>query len=133
MLSSCMQKISPVIRRLDLRSGGLAMAREVQRSVLTRRALLSRSAALAAGVFGGGSLLSACGESATSQGGDAGAIEVGVLYKSGSPFYEAYSRVAEQVEDIHGVSVEMTFANTEARPKLQLRWRNGSPPDVDYV
>jgi raffinose/stachyose/melibiose transport system substrate-binding protein len=109
------------------------MAREAQHSLITRRDLLGRSAVLAAGVFGGGSLLAACGESATSQGGGSGTIEVGVLYQQGSPFYDAYSRVAGQVEDDHGVSVDLVFANTEARPKLQLRWRNDNPPDVDYV
>jgi raffinose/stachyose/melibiose transport system substrate-binding protein len=109
------------------------MAREIQHSLVTRRELLGRSALLAAGVFGGGPLLAACGESASSQGASGSTIEVGVLYEAGSPFYEAYQRVADQVECDNDVSVDLIFANTEARPKLQLRWRQDNPPDVDYV
>ena len=47
---------------------------------------------------------------------------------------QAYTRVADAVQaQRHGSSIKLTFANTEARPKLQLRWKNGNPPDVDYV
>lgn len=97
---------------------------------LTRRELLGRSLLLGAGLAVSGPVLSACGSSASSS----GSVEIGTLYPQGSPYYSAYQRVASQVEKDHkGTSIKFTFANTEARPKLILRWKHGNPPDLDYV
>ncbi len=63
-----------------------------------------------------------------------GSIEVGVLYQEGTPYFEAIQRVGDAViAAIPGSEIRYTFANSEARPALQLRWQNGTPPDVDYV
>lgn len=106
------------------------MAEPTDRPLISRRALLARGAWLGAGVLAAGPL-SACGSTAASKN---SALEIGVLYESGSPFYNAYKRVGDQVvKQDKGTKVTYTFANTAARPKLQLRWKNGNPPDIDYV
>lgn len=97
---------------------------------ITRRELLGRGALLGGGALVAGPLLSACGSSASSN----ASLEVGVLYQAGSPYYAAYQRVGNELKKAHkGTSVKYTFANTAARPKLQLRWKKGDPPNIDYV
>lgn len=116
---------------------------------LRRPATLLLASALVAGACGGGAASTSPGGSAAptpsaptgSQSAvpstpslKAGSIEVGVLYKEGTPYYSAIQRVGDAViAKIPGSELRYTFANTEARPALQLRWQNGTPPDVDYV
>jgi raffinose/stachyose/melibiose transport system substrate-binding protein len=105
------------------------MVDSTDRPLISRRTLLSRGVGLAAGALAAGPLVSACGSTASST---KSGLEIGVLYASGSPFFDAYKRAGDKVAK-DGTSVKYTFANTEARPKLELRWKNGNPPDIDYV
>ncbi len=60
-------------------------------------------------------------------------LEVGVLSAKGTPGLKFMDNLATGLEkDYPGTDVQLTFANTEARPGLEQRWRAGSPPDVDY-
>lgn len=64
----------------------------------------------------------------------AGHLEVGVLWPQGSPEFPAAERVGNQlIKKVPGTTITYTFANTAARPKLDLRWQQGDPPDVDQV
>lgn len=99
---------------------------------ITRRELLARGALLGGGALVAGPLLASCGSSAG--GGGKNSLEVGVLYQAGAPYYKAYQRVGDEIKKDHkGAKVTYTFANTAARPKLQLRWKKGNPPTLDYV
>src|SRR5207249_3001541 len=98
---------------------------------ISRRELLARGALLGGGALVAGPLLASCGSSA---GGGKGSLEIGVLYQAGAPYYKAYQRVGDEIKKNHkGTKVTYTFANTAARPKLQLRWKKGNPPTLDYV
>ncbi|WP_232665510.1 ABC transporter substrate-binding protein [Pseudonocardia sp. TRM90224] len=62
-----------------------------------------------------------------------GSIEVGVLPAEGTPGRAYLEKLAESIEAEHpGTQITLTFANTEARPALEQRWRSGDGPDVDY-
>lgn len=98
---------------------------------ISRRELLARGALLGGSALVAGPLLAACGSSAS---GSNDSVEVGVLYQAGAPYYNAYQRVGDELKKNHkGTKVTYTFANTAARPKLQLRWKKGDPPSLDYV
>ncbi len=61
------------------------------------------------------------------------ALEVGVLSATGTPALDLLSGLADDLEkDYQGTDVTLTFANTEARPAIEQRWRGGDPLDVDY-
>lgn len=83
--------------------------------------------------------LAACGGSTpqaskTVSGVKPGHIEVGVLWPQGSPEFPAAERVGNELQKkVPGTSITYTFANTAARPKLDLRWKDGNPPDIDQV
>lgn len=63
-----------------------------------------------------------------------GALEVGVLPATGTPSLAFLQEIADSMgKDIPGTKVKLTFANTEARPALEQRWRSGDGPDVDYT
>lgn len=62
-----------------------------------------------------------------------GPLEVGVLSAEGTPGLTLLQGLADGLEsDYDGTKVTLTFANTEARPALEQRWRAGEPLDVDY-
>lgn len=62
-----------------------------------------------------------------------GSIEVGVIPAEGTPGLAYLEEVAKSIEaDYPGTSIKLTFANSEARPALEQRWRSGDGPDVDY-
>lgn len=62
-----------------------------------------------------------------------GALEVGVLPAEGTPGLAFLQQVADGMKkDFPGTDVKLTFANTEARPAIEQRWRGGDPLDVDY-
>jgi raffinose/stachyose/melibiose transport system substrate-binding protein len=62
-----------------------------------------------------------------------GPLEVGVLSAEGTPGLKLLRGLADGVEsDYSGTKVTLTFANTEARPAIEQRWRAGKPLDVDY-
>lgn len=90
-------------------------------------------------------VLAACGSSAdkTAQEGPAAdswrndikgsKLEVGVLSAKGTPGLKFLDTVASGIEkDYTGADITLTFANTQARPGIEQRWRAGNPPDVDY-
>jgi len=61
------------------------------------------------------------------------ALEVGVLSAEGTPGLELLRGLADGLaKDYQGTDVTLTFANTEARPAIEQRWRAGKPLDVDY-
>jgi raffinose/stachyose/melibiose transport system substrate-binding protein len=61
-------------------------------------------------------------------------LEVGVIYPEGSPTYAADERIIKAMEaDYPGTKITATFANTAARPALNLRWQSGDPLDVDNI
>jgi raffinose/stachyose/melibiose transport system substrate-binding protein len=97
---------------------------------ISRRDLLARGALLGGSALVAGPLLAACGSSTSGK----NSVEVGVLYQAGAPYYKAYQRAGDELKQNHkGAKVTYTFANTAARPKLQLRWKKGDPPSLDYV
>jgi raffinose/stachyose/melibiose transport system substrate-binding protein len=60
-------------------------------------------------------------------------IEVGVLPAKGTPSLAFLEDIADSMAtDVDGAEVKLTFANTEARPAIEQRWRSGDPLDVDY-
>jgi raffinose/stachyose/melibiose transport system substrate-binding protein len=60
-------------------------------------------------------------------------LEVGVLSAKGTPGLDLLQGLADGMEkDYSGSDVTLTFANTEARPAIEQRWRAGNPLDVDY-
>ncbi|TMR96569.1 ABC transporter substrate-binding protein [Nonomuraea basaltis] len=62
-----------------------------------------------------------------------GKIEVGVLSAKGTPGLRLLEDLAAQLgKDYKGADISLTFANTQARPGIEQRWRAGTPPDVDY-
>ncbi|MGH1564699.1 extracellular solute-binding protein [Mumia sp. DW29H23] len=62
-----------------------------------------------------------------------GEIEVGVLPAKGTPSLAFLEDIADSMgKDVDGAEVKLTFANTEARPAIEQRWRSGDPLDVDY-
>jgi raffinose/stachyose/melibiose transport system substrate-binding protein len=62
-----------------------------------------------------------------------GPLEVGVLSAKGTPGLAILEQLAKGLEtDYTGTKVTLTFANTDARPGLDQRWRSGDPLDVDY-
>jgi raffinose/stachyose/melibiose transport system substrate-binding protein len=62
-----------------------------------------------------------------------GEIEVGVIPAQGTPGLTYLEGLAKDIEaDYPGTKITLTFANTEARPGLEQRWRSGDGPDVDY-
>lgn len=62
-----------------------------------------------------------------------GPLEIGVLTAANTPGLKFLQGVADQMEkDIPGTKITFTFANTQARPAMEQRWRSGSGPDVDY-
>lgn len=62
-----------------------------------------------------------------------GPLEVGVLSAKGTPGLAILDDLAKGLEtDYAGTKVTLTFANTEARPAIEQRWRSGDPLDVDY-
>jgi raffinose/stachyose/melibiose transport system substrate-binding protein len=62
-----------------------------------------------------------------------GPLEVGVLSAEGTPGLTLLRGLADGLEsDYDGTKVTLTFANTEARPAIEQRWRAGKPLDVDY-
>ncbi|WP_344208626.1 ABC transporter substrate-binding protein [Kribbella sancticallisti] len=63
-----------------------------------------------------------------------GKLEVGVLSAKGTPGLKFLENVGAGLEKDHpGSEVTLTFANTEARPGIEQRWRAGEPPDLDYA
>lgn len=62
-----------------------------------------------------------------------GPIEVGVLTAKGTPGLAYLEQLASKIEsEIAESEIKLTFANTEARPALEQRWRGGNGLDVDY-
>ncbi|GAA0626723.1 extracellular solute-binding protein [Kribbella sandramycini] len=62
-----------------------------------------------------------------------GQLEVGVLSAKGTPGLKFLENLGGRLEQERpGTDVTLTFANTEARPGIEQRWRAGTPPDVDY-
>lgn len=62
-----------------------------------------------------------------------GPLEVGVLSAKGTPGLAILQQLADGLQtDYDGTKVTLTFANTDARPGLEQRWRSGNPLDVDY-
>lgn len=62
-----------------------------------------------------------------------GPLEVGVLPAEGTPGLAFLQQVADGMKkDFPGTDVKLTFANSEARPGIEQRWRGGDPLDVDY-
>ncbi|NUR91250.1 MAG: extracellular solute-binding protein [Nonomuraea sp.] len=62
-----------------------------------------------------------------------GPLEVGVLSAEGTPGLAVLKQVADGIQrDYQGAQIKLTFANTEARPAIEQRWRAGDPPDADY-
>ncbi|MGY4719033.1 ABC transporter substrate-binding protein [Naumannella cuiyingiana] len=62
-----------------------------------------------------------------------GSIEVGVIPAEGTPGLAYLEKLAREIEaDYPGTKITLTFANSEARPALEQRWRSGDGPDVDY-
>lgn len=62
-----------------------------------------------------------------------GSIEVGVLSAEGTPGLKILQQIADGMKsDYSGANVKLTFANTQARPAIEQRWRAGDPLDVDY-
>ncbi len=62
-----------------------------------------------------------------------GSIEVGVIPAEGTPGRAYLQKLADSIMAEHpGTKITLTFANTEARPALEQRWRSGNGPDVDY-
>lgn len=60
-------------------------------------------------------------------------IEVGVLSAEGTPGLVLLRQVADGIKaDYSGADIRLTFANTQARPAIEQRWRAGNPLDVDY-
>lgn len=60
-------------------------------------------------------------------------LEVGVLSAEGTPGLAILQELADGLEaDYDGTEVTLTFANTDARPGIEQRWRSGDPLDVDY-
>ncbi|MET9318197.1 extracellular solute-binding protein [Kribbella sp. NPDC003505] len=103
-----------------------------------------RKAALLATVTSATLLLGACGGNGDSKQDaanaanwrndiSAGQIEAGVLPAKGTPGLTYLEGLAKKIEtEVPGSTVKLTFANTEARPGLEQRWRGGNGPDVDY-
>lgn len=61
------------------------------------------------------------------------ALEVGVLSAEGTPGLALLEEIADgMAADYEGTDVTLTFANTEARPAIEQRWRAGKPLDTDY-
>lgn len=102
-------------------------------------------------LFGGGALAAGMALTGCGSGGEAGApgdapaaedwrsevtggpIEVGVLTAQGTPGLAYLEQLATTLEsEIEGAEIKLTFANTQARPALEQRWRAGQAPDVDY-
>ena len=90
-------------------------------------------------------LATACSEGMTSDAVDApdannwreqikgGPLEVGTLSAEGTPGLKLLEGLAGELEkDYKGGEVTLTFANTEARPGIEQRWRGDDPLDVDY-
>lgn len=64
---------------------------------------------------------------------EGGPIEIGVLPAEGTAALAFLEEVATGLEnDYPGTDATLTFANTQARPALDQRWRGGNPLDVDY-
>ncbi|MFC7623542.1 ABC transporter substrate-binding protein [Microlunatus sp. GCM10028923] len=62
-----------------------------------------------------------------------GPIEAGVLTAKGTPGLTYLEQLAKKIEsEVSGSKITLTFANTEARPALEQRWRGGDGLDVDY-
>ncbi|MFC5650552.1 ABC transporter substrate-binding protein [Paenibacillus solisilvae] len=62
-----------------------------------------------------------------------GSIEVGVLQAEGTSGYQFAVDMAKSITDKHpGTDIKYLFANTQARPAIDQRWRSGNPPDLDY-
>lgn len=104
---------------------------------MTRRILLALAACslLVAGCGGGTDEGASAGPEAASWHNDikGSKLEVGVLSAKGTPGLKFFEGMAGQLEkDYPGTDVTLTFANTEARPGVEQRWRAGTPPDVDY-
>jgi raffinose/stachyose/melibiose transport system substrate-binding protein len=97
-------------------------------------ALLAVGALLAAGCEGDGNDAAEGPDAATWHQDIKGSkLEVGVLSAKGSPGLKFLEGVAQGIEkDISGADLTLTFANTEARPGIEQRWRSGKPLDVDY-
>lgn len=90
---------------------------------------------LAAGCSGGSSDVSSQGPDAGSWRNEVkpGKLEVGVLSAKGTPGLRFMENLKAGLEkDQPGSEVTLTFANSEARPGIEQRWRAGTPPDVDY-
>lgn len=65
---------------------------------------------------------------------EGGPLEVGVLPATGTPSLAFLKEIAAGMEsDISGADLKLTFANTDARPALEQRWRSGDGLDVDYT
>jgi raffinose/stachyose/melibiose transport system substrate-binding protein len=61
-------------------------------------------------------------------------LEVGVLPAEGTPGLEYLQGLADDIAaDYPKADITLTFANSEARPALEQRWRGGEGPDVDYA
>lgn len=101
---------------------------------------------LAACVLVAGLALAGCGSDKPSEdpaAGDAtatatgavtgGPLEIGVLTAKDTPGMAFMTKTGGQLEKKYpGTEVKYTFANTEARPALEQRWRSGKGLDVDY-
>jgi len=62
-----------------------------------------------------------------------GSIEVGVIPAEGTPGLAYLEELAGEIEADHpGTEISFTFANTDARPGIEQRWRSGDGLDVDY-
>lgn len=60
-------------------------------------------------------------------------LEVGVLSAEGTPGLSLLEGLAGEIAADHdGTDFTLTFANTEARPAIEQRWRSGQGPDADY-
>ncbi|WP_327092969.1 extracellular solute-binding protein [Nonomuraea sp. NBC_01738] len=102
-----------------------------------KRTLAALSALLLAGCSVGGTVTKATGQAPAATGWrdtiKAGPLEAGVLSAEGTPGLKLLREVADGLQrDYRGSAVTLTFANTQARPAIEQRWRAGQPPDADY-
>ncbi|WP_029136743.1 ABC transporter substrate-binding protein [Nakamurella lactea] len=62
-----------------------------------------------------------------------GPLEVGVLTAKDTPGMKFWEATGDELEQSYpGTKMTFTFANTDARPAMEQRWRSGKGPDVDY-
>lgn len=111
----------------------------MSRVQLSRTAVAAFAAILlVSGCIGSGSP----SENETQSGGENGAaedkeltgdVEVVSFYPQGSPDYERLEALADEFEARYpGTNVKLIFGGGQDTPKIQARWRAGTPPEVNF-